>query len=110
MKGGAFDPTWSPDGTRIAFAGTRLGGLAPRRDSDIFVMSASGGPIRRLLGTAQNDAHPDWSPDGTSVAFHSRYGRAGGVPGGLIWVASIGARTPTQLTLRHTQYAGVDPV
>ena len=35
-------PVWSPDGRQIAFASDRFG------SQDIFVMSADGGPARRL--------------------------------------------------------------
>jgi len=57
------EPTWSPDGTRIAFA-SRQGGTF-----DIFVMTADGTGTRRLTSTKENDKHPTWSPDGSRIAF-----------------------------------------
>jgi Tol biopolymer transport system component len=63
----AFDarPTWSPDGTRIAFESTTDG------KRSVFVMQADGQQLRRLTdaaGTA-SDSSPSWSPDGSRVAF-----------------------------------------
>jgi TolB protein len=59
-------PSWSPDGTRIAF--TREG-----RGSDIYVMDASGSNQQRLThtdveGTDTSVFDAEWSPDGTQIA------------------------------------------
>ncbi|PYO98538.1 MAG: hypothetical protein DMD60_04015 [Gemmatimonadetes bacterium] len=75
-------PTWSPDGTRIAFT----------RDYAIYVMDADGANVRRLspAGTT-NDGGPAWSPDGTRIAFHS----GAGVPAHIYTVKPDGtALTP----------------
>ena len=59
-------PTWSPDGTQIAFASVRDG------DTDIYVMSLDHGSLRRLTdNTGIRDEDPAWSPDGTQIAFDS---------------------------------------
>lgn len=58
-----FDPAWSPDGTKIAFASRRSG------SNDLYVMSADGTGTRRLTSTKEDDVHPTWSPDGTRIAF-----------------------------------------
>jgi len=62
--GVAQSPDWSPDGTRIAFSGTRDGG---RR---IYVMDADGSNMRRLTSDPDViDLVPAWSPDGSQIAF-----------------------------------------
>ena len=58
-----FQPAFSPDGERIAFASFREGG-------GIFVMGATGeSPIR----VSDEGFDPEWSPDGTRIAYTSEY-------------------------------------
>ena len=97
MKGGASDPAWSPDGTEIAFAGTRRQDGDRHPDADIFVAETQSGRIRRLTGTSRDDGHPNWSPDGSRIVFHSRYLNEDGLPAGWIWVASVSTRALTRL-------------
>lgn len=57
------EPSWSPDGRRLAFASKRSGSF------DIYVMDADGEGTRRLTSTKKDDSHPSWSPDGRQIAF-----------------------------------------
>ncbi|MEP6569530.1 MAG: hypothetical protein ABJC10_07135 [Acidobacteriota bacterium] len=47
-----FDPSWSPDGAKIAFASDR-DGSPPYRNSEIYVMNADGSNQTRLTNNAQ---------------------------------------------------------
>lgn len=62
-------PAWSPDGTKIAFSGTR------DEDSDIYVINVDGTGLINLTsgngGRFALDSGPSWSPDGTRIAFSS---------------------------------------
>jgi len=104
FAGGAFDPTWSPDGTTVAFSGSRVGGS----DLDIYRMQLAGGPPRRIAGTPKDDQHPDWSPDGTRIVFDARSGdpRSGT---GAIWVASARTDELHRLTPRRSRFAATVP-
>lgn len=55
-------PTWSPDGTHIAFVG--YGG-----PSNIYVINADGSNETNLTNANEVDEFPAWSPDGTRIAF-----------------------------------------
>lgn len=63
-----MNPTYSPDGRRVAFMSTRPG------RPQIYVMDHDGANQRALdpsagAGTGASFA-PDWSPDGERIAFH----------------------------------------
>ena len=55
---GDDEPTWSPDGSKIAFVG---GGK-------IWVINADGTNEINISGTRTGDNYPDWSPDGSRIA------------------------------------------
>jgi Tol biopolymer transport system component len=84
IPGGAVEPTWSPEGSQIAFAALL----------DIHVMDADGSHMRRLVRLSGPDRHPDWSPDGSRIVFQheSQSYRA------EIWVVSVAERTLQRLT------------
>jgi len=54
-----IEPSFSPDGDRIAFASTRDGG-------GIFLMGATGESVRRLTNFGYS---PAWSPDGKEIVY-----------------------------------------
>jgi Tol biopolymer transport system component len=58
-------PSWSPDGSRIAFSSSRTG------EGDIYVMDADGANLERVTTDPAPELQPAWSPDGTRIAFAS---------------------------------------
>jgi TolB protein len=63
---GDAEPSWSPDGTRIAFTSRRDGNF------EVYVMNADGSGQTNITNNPANDSGPEWSPDGTRIAFSSR--------------------------------------
>jgi Tol biopolymer transport system component len=69
------NPTWSPDGTQLAFSGYRQFST-----SEIFVVPADGsGTERRVTNPADfaDKWEPDWSPDGSKILFVAGFGEFG---------------------------------
>jgi Tol biopolymer transport system component len=73
-RGAKFDPSWSPDGSRIAF----VGAAAPYPyNSEIYTMNADGSDLVNLTNSPSSDGDPDWSPDGRKIVFVRVSRRAG---------------------------------
>ena len=60
-------PTWSPDGTLIAYRKRH-----ERYNDDIFAMTIASGVETNLTDTPGYDGLPRWSPDGLRIVFESR--------------------------------------
>jgi Tol biopolymer transport system component len=58
-------PSWSPDGTKIAYASPTNGSL------DIWVLDVATGSTYYLFGKIGIDYQPSWSPDGTKIVLAS---------------------------------------
>lgn len=64
------DPQWSPDGTRLAFVSNRTGKeYEENRNTDVWVINASGGQPTKISDHDEADNQPRWSPDGKWIAF-----------------------------------------
>jgi WD40 repeat protein/List-Bact-rpt repeat protein len=71
-----WEPAWSPDGTKIAFASTNYSspGIVGAGNYDIYVMNADGSQPTQLTWrgvTPFSYEQPAWSPDGTLIAYTS---------------------------------------
>lgn len=65
VPGSDFDPAWSPDGERIAFASERDG------QKEIYVLTVDSGAVIRLTNSplGVENTQPSWSPDGTQIVY-----------------------------------------
>lgn len=61
--GDVFTPTWSPDGTRVAFS-AMVGGF-----TDLYIVDLESEVLTRLTADPYADFQPAWSPDGRYIAF-----------------------------------------
>jgi len=68
-----FQPSCSPDGSRIAFTSQREG------EWEIFTANTDGSNMTRLTDNHAIDGLPIWSPDGNSIAFASDEGGLWGI-------------------------------
>ena len=75
-------PTWSPDGTMIAYARLDHSGIW-----DIWEVPALGGTPRRLILSAED---PAWSPDGRSLAYENTVD-------GTLWIGGISGENARQV-------------
>jgi len=58
----AWRPSWSPDGTRIAFWAYKGFAEGPEKSYEIYVMDADGSNEVNLTNYAGYDVTPTWSP------------------------------------------------
>ncbi len=59
-------PTWSPDGTRLAYHSNQSGKW------NIWITQVGGGtPMNRTADYGGDSMYPSWSPDGSQIAFWS---------------------------------------
>jgi Tol biopolymer transport system component len=85
-----YQPDFSPDGRRLAFASFRSGvGL------DIWIASADGSNAEQLTrGPGPRKGWPRWSPDGRRIAFESTRDEGGSD----IWAIAADGGAPQRLT------------
>ena len=91
-------PTWSPDGSRVAYASFRSG------HNQLWVMSAGHGNPHRLTYVDGEIHTPAWSPDGRRLAYISN---AGGEF--TLWTIPAVGGTPTRVAVkgyRHSRPVG----
>jgi TolB protein len=67
-RGSNSAPAWAPDGKQLAAVLTRDG------TSQIYLMNADGGNLRRLTTSGAIDTEPFFTPDGQSIYFTSDRG------------------------------------
>ncbi|NMW20921.1 MAG: Tol-Pal system beta propeller repeat protein TolB [Chlorobiaceae bacterium] len=68
-RGIDVSPTFSPDGSKMAFVSSRNG------SPQIFIQDIQSGEARRLTFSGRYNTQPSWSPAGDKIAYSTMQGR-----------------------------------
>lgn len=103
LPGLEIDPSFSPDGQKIAFASDDNG----QRNFDIYIKQEGSEKALRLTDDSGDDRYPAWSPDGLFIAFV----RSAGGSNAVYLVPSLGGqeRKIADLGLHHVQGTSWSP-
>src|SRR5690349_14443836 len=90
------DPEWSPDSKSIAFLWNPTGAVDDGNLTDIAIVPASGGAVRKLTVLPQGSF--EWSPDGRWLAWAGGSDWKKHVQKADLWVAGAAGGKPQKLT------------
>ena len=96
-----MSPTWSPDGSLIAYMSDGDG------DFDLCVMDSSGEFLRQLTSNSIPEYTPRWSPDGLRLAFGMS---SAGEDHWDIYIINADGTGLRQLTDTPEGYTAISPV
>lgn len=100
--GGDPDVAWSPDGTRIAFAG-----LAPgEEDVEIFTIPANDGPVTNVTDNGIYDVDPEWAVLPPTISIGSPLVFTEGGSGGVLFEIMLDAPQAEDVTVDYTTVPG----
>lgn len=97
---GTGQPSFSPDGTMIAFT-DYVGG-----NTEVFTMKVDGSERKNVTADPAADQMPSWSPDGRRIVFSSN--RGGDLQRFEVWTVNLDGKEPK--VLYRDAGSSVDPV
>jgi len=100
--GRVSDPQISPDGKAVVYSVTKMDLAKNAGNSDIWLVSITGGAPRQLTQSEKRDNNARWSPDGKQLAFISS---RDGSP--QVWILEMANGEARKLTSISTGADGV---
>lgn len=85
LRWGATEPQWSPDGSKIVFAGFGDTG----NFSDIYLTDMKSGSLKRLTANNFSDKEPVFTPDGKRLLFTTDESPLPEAAFGILHIASV---------------------
>jgi Tol biopolymer transport system component len=82
-------PSWSPDGSRLAFEVATIVDFDTQGPAAIYIQNLATSETRLLVSGVGGAIHPAWSPDGARIAYAS---------GGDIYIIAADGGEPVRLT------------
>jgi dipeptidyl aminopeptidase/acylaminoacyl peptidase len=95
----------SPDGSSVAYTVMEPNGETNRNHFSLWVVPATGGDPRKVVGDEFQDPSPEWSPDGSMLAFVGRQGSAS-----QIFIADIAGDGAVRQLTHDDAHAATMPV
>jgi serine/threonine protein kinase len=101
--GDEISPSFSPDGSQVAFAWNALENGTSHTNFDIYTTVIGSGERVQLTKDPADESSPAWSPDGRSIAFVRTLSQD---RAGVFVISAIGGR---ERKLTEIQLSGLEP-
>ena len=95
-----LSPTWSPDGTQLAFSGIGANDFRLGHAFALYIVNRKGNGVPRKVDVDGKNFSPAWSPDGDALVYQEETDR-----GDQLFKVNLAGGRSEQLTDRGTNYS-----